>query len=69
MVRRVLSPWCKDVKKALIDRDMTVTDLAGQSEISRTYVSGVINGRVIAPEIAAKISDVLGIKTEYSAAS
>ncbi|MCR5810007.1 MAG: helix-turn-helix domain-containing protein [Lachnospiraceae bacterium] len=68
-MNRILSPWCKEVKKTLIDRDMTVTDLADRSEISRPYVSGVVNGRVIAPEIAAKISDILGIKTEYSAAS
>ena len=68
-MNRVLSPWCKEVKKTLIDMDMTVTDLADRSELSRPYVSGVVNGRVIAPEIAARISEVLGIKTEYSAAS
>lgn len=68
-MNRVLSPWCKEVKKTLIDRDMTVTDLADRSELSRPYVSGVVNGRVIAPEIAARISEVLGIKTDYSTAS
>ena len=68
-MNRILSTWCKEVKKTLIDRDMTVTDLADRLEISRPYVSGVVNGRVIAPEIAAKISDILGIKTDYSAAS
>ena len=68
-MNRVLSPWCKEVKKTLIDLDMTVTELADQSEISRPYVSGVVNGRVIAPEIAAKISDFLGITIPYGAAS
>ena len=68
-MNRILSPWCKEVKKTLIDRDMTVTDLADRSELSRPYVSGVVNGRVIAPEIAARISEVLGIKTDYSTAS
>lgn len=29
-VKRKLSPWCKEVKKTLIDRDMTVTDLCDQ---------------------------------------
>ena len=68
-MRRILIPWCKDVKKALIDKDMTVTDLAFEMKISREYVSGVINGRVIAPEIAARIGEYLGITTEYSYAS
>lgn len=68
-MNRVLSPWCREVKKTLIDRDMTVTDLADRLELSRPYVSGVVNGRVIAPEIAARISEVLGIKTDYSTAS
>ena len=26
-MKRKLSPWCKEAKKALIDRDMTVTEL------------------------------------------
>ena len=29
-VKRKLSPWCKEIKKTLIDRDMTVTDLCEQ---------------------------------------
>ncbi len=29
-MKRKLSPWCKEVKKTLIDRDMTVTDLCDQ---------------------------------------
>lgn len=27
-MKRKLSPWCKEAKKALIDRDMTVTELS-----------------------------------------
>lgn len=29
-MKRKLSPWCKEVKKTLIDRDMSVTELCGE---------------------------------------
>lgn len=31
-MKRKLSPWCKEVKKTLIDRDMSVTELCGEVE-------------------------------------
>lgn len=43
-MKRKLSPWCKEVKKTLIDRDMTVTDLCDQVGMCRNYVSRTING-------------------------
>lgn len=61
MARKKLPRWCKEAKKALIDRDMTVSDLADKIGVSRTYVSGVINRSVIAEEIAKLISKELGI--------
>lgn len=29
-MKRKLSPWCKEVKKAMIDRDMSIADLAAE---------------------------------------
>lgn len=40
-VKRKLSPWCKEVKKTLIDRDMTVTDLCDQVGMCRNYVRDI----------------------------
>ena len=34
-MKRKLSPWCKEVKKTLIDRDMSVTELCG--EVSKKF--------------------------------
>lgn len=31
-MKRKLSPWCKEAKKALIDRDMTVTELSTEAD-------------------------------------
>lgn len=60
-MKRKLSPWCKDVKKKLIDLDMSVTELAEKTGISRPYTSGVVNGRIVAPELAARIGKAIGV--------
>lgn len=65
MRKRALPQWCKEAKKALIDRDMDVTDLAVQISFSREYVSRVVNGSVYAPEIAARVSKALNLEVEY----
>lgn len=65
-MKRVLPPWCKEAKKALVDRDMSVSELSEEIGLSRTYVSGVVNGRVYAPEIATRISRALELKVEYT---
>lgn len=58
-MKRKLSPWCKEVKKTLIDRDMTVTDLCDQVGMCRNYVSRTINGASYAPALAETISKAL----------
>ena len=55
-MKRKLSPWCKEVKKTLIDRDMSVTELCGEVGMCRNY----------APALAEKISKALDIDTEYT---
>ena len=56
-----LSPWCKAAKKALIDRDMTVTDLARALGMTREYTSSVLNGSRPVGKAVRKISDYLNI--------
>ena len=53
-MKRKLSPWCKEVKKTLIDRDMSVTELCGEVGMCRNYVT------------TTKISKALDIDTEYT---
>lgn len=50
-MKRKLSPWCKEVKKTLIDRDMSVTELCGEVGMCRNYVTTTINGRMYAPAL------------------
>lgn len=58
------SPWAKEVRKALVDRDMTISSLAKAVGYSTTVVSGMLNGRYSrnCKSIAEKINNELGTK-------
>ena len=56
-----LSPWCKEAKITMIDRDLEVNELAAELGMSRPYVSSILNGRVYSPVAVKKISDYLHI--------
>lgn len=56
-----LEPWCKDVKKAMIDRDIGVYELAAGVDMAREHVSAIINGRVHSAPGRKKISNYLNI--------
>lgn len=64
-MRNRTSQWCKDVRKAVIDKDMTLKQLAENIGYSCTTVSSVINGRYSNASyqiIVDKINKVLGTK-------
>lgn len=65
-MKRILPPWSKEAKIALIKKDMSVTELADEIGISRCYVSRVVNGSAFAPEIAERVSKALDITIPYS---
>lgn len=56
-----LRPWCKRAKHTMIDRDLSVTDLASSVGMARGYVSSILNGRVWSEPAVKKISSYLGI--------
>lgn len=58
-----LSQWAKDVKKSLIDRDMTMSDLAIKLGYSPHTVSAVVTGKypnATGETIVEKINTLLG---------
>lgn len=64
-MRKAISQWGKDVRKAAIDKNMTLKQLAENIGYSYATVSSVINGRYSDAnykKIAEKINEVLGIK-------
>ena len=64
--KRTLPKWCKDAKKALIDRDMSVTDLARELDYSREHISAVINDTVRSPNTQAAICTHLEISASIA---
>ena len=73
-MKRKLSPWCKEVKKAMIDNgaigsmmsgsDMSIADLAAELNLSSAYITRIINGTFIIPETKKRISKYLDISSE-----
>lgn len=62
-MKREASQWSKDVRKAAIDRDMTLKQLASEIGYSIATVSSILNGRYSNSSyqaIAEKINRVLG---------
>lgn len=62
-MKKETSQWSKDVRKAAIDKDMTIKQLAERIGYSVATVSSVINGRYSNASyqaIAEKINGVLG---------
>ena len=63
LIKRPLSAWSKKVKKALIDKNMTINELAETIGYSSTYTRNIENGKIVSATVAEKkINDVLGIR-------
>ncbi len=60
-MEKKLTPWCENVKIAMIEREWSVQDLADAVGMSRVYTSALINGRVQSEAAMQLISDVLNI--------
>ena len=61
-MQKKISEWSKVVKKWVIERSWSVSNLAERIGKSRTRVSGVVNGRIYSDSIASAISDLLNIE-------
>ncbi len=59
--KKILPTWNKKVKKALIDKNMTIRELAEIVGYSTVYVTNIVNGKIVnATKAEEKISDALG---------
>ena len=63
-MKRKLSPWCKEVKKAMIDIFLTIADLTTELSLWSAYITRIINGTFIIPETKKRISKYLDISSE-----
>lgn len=61
--KRILSPWCKAVRKAMIDKDMSIKELANVVNITPIYASKVTSGKTIpSHDLLCAICDLLDIR-------
>lgn len=58
-----LTAFGREVKKQLIDKDMTQAELAELLGCSRQYVNNILHGRKIGGRYREKIAEILGIET------
>lgn len=62
-----MSEFEKNVRKALIDRDMNLSDLAKELEISLTYLYDILKSTRKAGKQRKKIIEVLGLNEKAAA--
>lgn len=53
-MKKTLSPWGKQCKIQMIALDKSLTDLSNETKLSRTYLSAIINERIVVPEETVK---------------
>ena len=59
------SDWCYRAKKAMSDKEISVTELSNAVQRCRSNVSSVINGSRVSKPLIDAISNYLGISNEY----
>lgn len=64
-MKKKSSKWEKEVRKAMIDKDLSMRDLANALNLTPQYLSSVINGRVVSEPAIKTVSDYLGISDDY----
>lgn len=66
-MKRQIPDWGKQCKVQMLLMGISLQDLSNKTGYSRTYISAVMNGRIISPmETVKKITDALGVPMELS---
>ncbi len=61
-MKRELSPWGKQCKIQMVMLNKKLDDLSQETNLSKTYISAIINGRVLVPdETVLAISQALKV--------
>ena len=59
---KTITQWGKQCKIQMVTLDKSLVDLSKETGYSRTYISSIINGRVVAPvDTVQKISSALHV--------
>jgi cyanate lyase len=59
---KTITKWGRECKLQMVRRDLLLKDVAEATGYTRTYVSAIINGRVLVPrETQEKIGEAIGV--------
>lgn len=65
MSERNMSDFEKDVRHALIDKGLSISDVATELGVSASYIYDIMNGNRVATEMKQKLIDFLGLGGSY----
>lgn len=64
-MKRELSPWGKQCKVQMVVLGKGLEQLSKETNFSKTYISSIINGRIVVPDETVKaISNALQVDME-----
>lgn len=54
-MKKALSPWGRKCKAQMVLLGKSLSDLSQETKLSRTYISSIINERIVVPEDTVKL--------------
>ncbi len=54
-MRKALSPWSRKCKAQMVILGKSLAALSQETNLSRTYISSIINERIVAPDDTVKL--------------
>lgn len=61
-MKKQLSPWGQRCKLQMLILGKSLADISGDTNYSKSYISAIINGRIVAPDETIKtISEALEV--------
>ncbi len=64
MSDRIMSDFEKEVRKTLIDRNMSISDLANALGVTPAYIYDILAGNRVATDMTERIVSYLDIKVD-----
>ena len=67
-MNKYIDDWGIEVKKRLIEKQISITEFANILDVTRPYLNNVINGSVNSEGLQARINEYLALPPDFRAA-
>ncbi len=64
-MNKYIDDWGIEVKKRLIEKQISITEFANILDVTRPYLNNVINGSVNSEGLQARINEYLSIPPDF----